>query len=158
TPALMEQTAAFLPVPPAVQYLQSFGGWAEGDNSYTGPGKPTDAVIPYYQKTRHIFGDLTIEIFDETGALVDTIAGSKHRGVNRATWSMRLKPPRVPPAAAALGGAVVGPRVLPGTYTVKMTKGDQVYTTKISVTLDPRAPYSVDDRRAQFGLVNRLGT
>jgi len=157
TPAAMEQTAAFLPVPRAVQFIQSFGGWAEGDNSYTGPSKPTDASIPYYQKTRHIFGDLTIEIFDESGARVDTIAGSKHRGVNRATWSMRLKPPRVPPAAAALGGAVVGPRVLPGTYTVKMTKGDQVYTTTISVVLDPRAPDTLEDRRMQFALVDRIG-
>jgi hypothetical protein len=38
-----------------------------------------------------------------------------------------------------------------------MTKGDQVYTTKISVVLDPRAPYSVEDRRTQFALVGRLG-
>jgi len=157
TPAVMEQTAAFLPVPPAVQYLQSFGGWAEGDNSFTGPSKPTDAAIPYYQKTRHIFGDLTIEIFDENGARVDTVASSKHRGVNRATWSMRLKPPRVPPAAAALGGAVIGPRVLPGTYTVKMTKGDQVYTTTITVALDPRAGATLEDRRMQFALVDRIG-
>ena len=158
TPTTLNATAAFLPVPPAVQYLQGFGGWAEGDNSYTGPSRPSEAFIPYYQKGRHIFGDLTIEIFDEDGKLVDTIASSKRRGVNRAAWSMRLKPPRVPPAAAALFGAAIGPRVLPGTYTVKMTKGDQTYTTKISVTLDPRAPYSVEDRRAQFGLVNRLGT
>ena len=158
TATTLNATAAFLPVPPAVQYLQGFGGWAEGDNSFTGPSRPSEASIPYYQKGRHIFGDLTIEIFDEDGKLVDTIASSKRRGVNRATWSMRLKPPRVPPAAAALFGAAIGPRVLPGTYTVKMTKGDQTYTTKISVTLDPRAPYSVEDRRAQFGLVNRLGT
>ena len=157
TPAAIEQTAAFLPVPPAVQYLQGFGGWSEGDNSYNGPSRPTDAYIPYYQKTRHIFGDLKIEIFDEDGKLVDTVASSKHRGVNRATWSMRLKPPRVPPAASALFGAAIGARALPGTYVVKMTKGDQVYTTKINVVLDPRATYMIEDRRAQFALVERLG-
>jgi hypothetical protein len=69
---------------------------------------------------------------------------------------MRLKPPKVPPAASALFGAAFGPRVLPGTYTVRMTKGDQVYTTKLEVKMDPRAPYTVEDRRAQFELVNRL--
>jgi hypothetical protein len=108
------------------------------------------AKIPYFQKSRHIFGDLTIEIFDETGALVDTIAGSKRRGVNRATWSMRLKPPHVPPAAAAVGGTVVGPRVLPGTDTVRMTTGDQRYTTTIKVALDPRAGATLEDRQAQI--------
>src|SRR5262249_4419938 len=105
---------------------------------------------------RHIYGDLKIEIFDEQGKLVDTLAASKHRGVNRASWSMHLKPPTVPPAASAAFAAAFGPRVLPGTYTVKMTRGEKAYTTQFKVTLDPRATYTVEDRRAQFELVNKL--
>jgi hypothetical protein len=70
---------------------------------------------------------------------------------------MHLKPPKVPPAASAIFGASVGPRVLPGTYTVKMTKADKVYTTKLNVVLDPRAKFNVADRQAQFELVNKLG-
>jgi hypothetical protein len=69
---------------------------------------------------------------------------------------MRLKPPRVPPAAIAAFGAATGPRVLPGVYTVKMTKGEQSYETKLNVVLDPRATYTVSDRKAQFELVNRI--
>jgi len=156
TPSLLDQTAGFLPVPRAVQSAEGFGGWAEGDNAYTGPSRPTDAALPYFQKSRHVFGDLKIEIFDQNGTLVDTVASSKRRGVNRAMWSMRLKPPHVPPAAATVFGAVLGPRVPPGTYTVKLTKGDQVYSTTLDVVLDPRAPYTVDDRRTQFALVERI--
>ena len=121
-----------------MQYIQANGGWAEGDESFAGPSRPTNAFIDYYQKGRHIFGDLKIEIFDQDGKLVDTIPGSKHRGLNRATWSMQLKAPIVPPAASALFSAAQGPRVMPGTYTVKMTKGDQVYTEQLKVVLDPR--------------------
>jgi hypothetical protein len=99
---------------------------------------------------------LKIEILDSQGKTVDTIASSKHRGVNRATWSMHMKPPRVPPAASAMFGAAFGPRVLPGEYTVKMTKGDQVYTTHLNVVLDPRAKFSLADRKAQFDLATRL--
>ena len=95
---------------------------------------------------------MKIEIFDQDGKLVDTVAGSKHRGLNRAGWSMRLKAPAVDPAATALFEAAQGPRVLPGTYTVKMTKGDQVYTEQLKVVLDPRAKYYVEDRKAQFDL------
>ena len=40
---------------------------------------------------------------------------------------------KVPPAATAAFGAAVGPRVLPGTYTVKMTKDKNVYTTPLAV-------------------------
>jgi hypothetical protein len=69
---------------------------------------------------------------------------------------MHLKPPTVPPAATAAFQAAIGPRVLPGAYTVKLTRGDKVYTSQLNVALDPRAKYTIDDRRAQFDLVNRL--
>jgi hypothetical protein len=99
---------------------------------------------------------LKIEILDPSGKVVDSVAGSKHRGLNRASWSMRVKAPAVPPAATALFEAAQGPRVLPGTYTVKMTKGDNVYTEQLKVVLDPRATYSVDDRKAQFDLTMKI--
>jgi hypothetical protein len=146
-----------LPTAPAIQYIQAFSFAPEGSNSFNGPERPGLVSIPYYQRSRHIFGDLTIQIFDSEGKLVDTLAPSKHRGLNRVQWGMRLKPPRVPPAASALFGATQGARVVPGTYTAKMTKGTQVYTTQIKVVSDPRSNYSVEDRRAQFDLVTRLG-
>ena len=156
TPDLMAKTAVLIEGRPAIQYFNANGGWAEGDETFNGPSRPTDAFITYYQKGRHIFGDLKIEIFDQDGKLLDTIPGSKHRGLNRATWSMRLKPPVVPPAASLLFQAAQGPRVMPGTYTIKMTKGDQVYTAPLHVALDPRAKFSVEDRKAQFELALKL--
>ena len=156
TPAKLGEDAGFLPVPPAVQWMETFGGWAEGDGAFRGPSRPEEAMIPYYQRSRHIYGDLKIEIFDPQGKLVDTIAASKHRGVNRATWSMHLKPPTAPPAATAAFQAAIGPRVPPGVYTVKLTRGDQVFTTQLNIVLDPRAKYGVEEKRAQFELVNRL--
>jgi hypothetical protein len=156
TPDLMAKDAVLIAGPPSIQYFDANGGWAEGDESFTGPSRPTDAFITYYQRTRHIFGDLKIEIFDSNGKLVDTVAGGKHRGLNRATWSMRVKAPTVTPAASALFEATQGPRVLPGAYTVKMTKGDQVYTETLNVVLDPRAKYNVDDRKAQFDLMMKI--
>ena len=119
------EDAGFLPVPTAVQWMETFGGWAEGDAAFSGPSRSTEAFIPYYQRSRHIYGDLKIEILDAQGKLVDDSSTSKHRGVSRATWSMHLKPPRVPPAATAAFGAAVGPRVLPGDYTVRMTRGEK---------------------------------
>ena len=125
TPEVMNQDATFLPTPTAVQWMETNGGWAEVSNSYNAPERSAEASIPYYQRTRHIFGDLKIEIFDQDGKLVDTVSGSKHRGLNRAGWGMHVKPPAVAPAASALFEAAEGPRVLPGTYTVKLTKGDK---------------------------------
>jgi hypothetical protein len=156
TPSLLSQEAAFVPARNPIQYLPAGGGWAEGDATFVGNSRTDAAFITYYQKKRHIFGDLRIEVFDDKGQLLNTVPASTRRGLNRAAWSMRLKPPRVPPAAGAAPGVGQGPRVLPGTYTVKMTKNDQAYTTKLTVVLDPRAKFTIDDRKQQFDLLMKL--
>jgi hypothetical protein len=69
---------------------------------------------------------------------------------------MRVKAPTVPPAASAAFGAAFGPHLLPGTYTVRMTKDKNVYTTPLQVVLDPRATYTAEDRKAQFDLAMKL--
>jgi len=69
---------------------------------------------------------------------------------------MRLKAPSVPAAATAAFGAATGPRVLPGTYTVKMTKDKKVYTTKLKVVADPRTKHTLADRKAQYDLSMKL--
>jgi hypothetical protein len=69
---------------------------------------------------------------------------------------MRLKPPTVPAAAISAGGASVGPRLLPGTYTVRMTKDKEVYSMPLTVVPDSRTTHSLADRRAQFALSKKL--
>ena len=156
TPAMLTATAGFLQVKPAVQRMPAFGGWANGDATFVGPNPPDEAVITYYQRRRHIFGDLKIEVFDQAGKLVGTVPSGKRRGLSRVTWSMRLKAPTVPPAASASFGAAFGPRVLPGTYTVRMSKDKDVFTTRLQVVADPRARYPLADRQAQFALALKL--
>lgn len=157
TPEVMNKELTLISTGPAIQYMDTFGGWSEGNNSFRGENRPTDAVIVYYQKSRHIFGDLKIEILNSEGAVIDSLAGSKRRGLNRATWSMTMsKVPSTPKGATAAGPAT-GPRVVPGNYSVRVTKGDNVYTMPLTVTLDPRAKYTVEDRKAQFALAQRIG-
>ena len=67
-----------------------------------------------------------------------------------------MKPPAVAPAASALFEAAEGPRVLPGTYTVKLTKGDKTYTEELKVVIDPRAKYPMEERKAQFDLAMKV--
>jgi hypothetical protein len=63
---------------------------------------------------------------------------------------MREKPPRVPPAAQIANAGTRGPRLLPGVYTVRMTKAGKVTETKLTVGLDRRVKFSEADRKAQF--------
>ncbi len=156
TPTTLASNAVFLQARPVVERIPASGGWANGDAAFVGPNPPSDAVITYYQKKRHIFGDLKIEVFDQAGKLVGTVPSSKRRGLNRVTWAMRLPAPKVPPAASVAFGAAFGPRLLPGTYTVKMSKDKDVYTTQLVLVPDPRTTHTAADRQAQFDLALKL--
>src|SRR5216117_63059 len=123
---------------------------------YVGPNPPGDAVITYYQRRRHIFGDMKLEVYDANGKLLGTMPTSKRRGLNRVTWSMRLAGPKVPPAASAAFGAAFGPRVLPGTYTIKMTKDTAAYSTQLAVVPDARGTHTAQERQAAFDLALKM--
>jgi len=156
TPQVLASAVAFLPARPTVQRLQAGGGWSNGDAMYIGPNPPSDAVITYYQRRRHIFGDMKLEVFDASGKLLGTLPTSKRRGLNRATWSMRLTAPRVPPAASAAFGAAFGPHVLPGTYTIKLTKDTATFTTQLAVVPDPRSTHTAQERQAALDLALKM--
>lgn len=113
------------------------------------------ATIDYYLKKRHLFGDFKIEVFDQDGELVATVPGGKRKGLNRASWEMRLKAPKLP-AATNLVFAFQGPKVLEGTYKVRLTKGKEVHESEVKLVADPRSPHSEEDRRLQQELALEL--
>ena len=156
TAETLGKEVVFLGTIASAQSLPAFGGWMNGDAQFVGNNRTDDALITYYQNKRHIFGDLKIEVFDEAGKLLGTVPTSKRRGLSRAAWSMRLPPPKVPSGASGAGAASIGPRVLPGNYTVKLTKDKEVYSTKLVLGQDPRSRYTAEDRRAQLDLAMKV--
>lgn len=150
TSDVLAKATAFLPSRPIQQRIQGSGGWPEGDATFYGQNPPEGVVILYYLRTRHVFGPLKLEIFDSAGKLLDTLAPSKRRGVNRIEWAARVPPPRVPRAAQLAGAATAGPRVLPGAYTLRLTRGSEVIEQKIQIGLDRRATFTLADRKAQY--------
>ncbi|HTR50947.1 MAG TPA: hypothetical protein VMJ10_09605 [Kofleriaceae bacterium] len=152
---LLAKPVAFLPTRPPQQRMQASGGWVEGDATFVGDNPPNGLVVTYYLRARHVYGPIELQILDSAGKLVDTLTPTKHRGINRVVWSMRVKPPRVPRAAQIAGGSTQGPRVVPGTYTLRIVRGKEVVDQKVVIGLDRRAPYTVADRKAQFDTVMR---
>jgi hypothetical protein len=155
-PDTLASTVALIPGTPVQQRIQGNGGWAEGDASYAGENPASGAVITYYQKTRHVIGRMKMEVLDASGKVVDEIPASRRVGLNRVSWSMRTKPPLVPPAASLAGASTQGERFLPGTYTIRLTKAGQVTTEPLTVTLDRRAQFTLADRQAQYDAAERV--
>jgi hypothetical protein len=138
------------------QRIGGVGGWSTGDAVFVGPNPQGGAIITYYQKTRHLFGKMKIEVLDAAGNVIDTVPAGKRAGLNRVSWAGKVKPPVVPKAAQAAFAGSQGPRVLPGEYTIRITKNGLSFTQKINIGLDRRATYTLEDRKAQFEAAMRV--
>ena len=138
------------------QRIESFGGWAEGDATYKGDNPAEGAVITYYQKARHVLGRMKLEVLDRSGKVVADLPTAKRKGLNRVYWAMREKPPVVPPAAQLAGNSAQGPRLLPGDYSVRLTKAGKVYSAPLRVGLDRRVSFSLEDRKVQYDAAMRV--
>ena len=156
SPEVVASDVTLIRSEPVQQRIRGSGGWPEGDATYVGQNPVDGAVITYYQKARHVLGRMKLEIIDSNGKVIDELPTSKRKGLNRVVWSMRTKPPQVPPAASLAFASTQGQRVMPGTYTVRLTKAGKVTEMPLVVGLDKRAKFTTADRQAQYDAAERV--
>jgi hypothetical protein len=158
TPELLAQDVAFVSARPVQQRIEANGGSPTGAAAFIGDDPMAGAVVTYYQKTRHLFGKLKIEVLDSGGHVVDELPASSRRGLNRVLWTMHLPAPHVPPAVQVAFAATQGPRVLPGAYTIRLEDNGKTYDTKLDVGLDRRVAWNAADRKAQYEAAMKVYT
>ena len=99
---------------------------------------------------------MKIEVFDDHGKLVDTLPANSRRGISRVQWSMRMKAPRVPPAA--VGRRSHGdrpPRAARHVHHQDDARHRNVHH-HLDVELDRRATYTVADRKLELDAAMRV--
>ncbi len=148
TPEVLNADLSILPTRPSVMSISTSIQQFPGDGEFVGRNPPEAASIVYYQKRRHIFGDLKVEVFDGEGKLITTLPGGKLKGINRVEWPMRLPPPKLPPSTV-LVPVFQGPRVPEGSYDFKLTKGKETYQGRVELVPDARSSHSREDRLLQ---------
>jgi len=153
---IVAEKAALLPSRPSRADAAGNPFGFGGSGTYVAANPPAGLTITYYLKKRHIFGKLSVDIFNEAGEKVATLPGGKRRGINRVNWSMRLKPPRVAQQPGLLFGAMMGPLVPEGTYTIKLNKGKQVYESTVELLPSRLNEHSAEDRKLQNDTVMSL--
>ncbi|HXZ60198.1 MAG TPA: hypothetical protein VEG26_08420 [Steroidobacteraceae bacterium] len=158
TPQLLAQDMTFVSARPVQQRIEADGGAPTGAAAFIGDNPTAGAVITYYQRTRHLFGKLKIEVLDAGGHVVDELPASSRRGLNRVLWTMHLPAPHVPPAVQVAFAATQGPRVLPGAYTIRIEDNGKTYDTRIDVGLDRRVTWTAADRKAQYEAAMKVYT
>jgi photosystem II stability/assembly factor-like uncharacterized protein len=130
------------------------GGLGSGGNKpFSGPNPAYGAPVTYYLKEK---GPAKIDVLDSTGKVIRSLGAlPQEAGLNRTTWDLRYEGPHVRRAGAADDGggfrfAAVGPLVLPGTYTIRLTAGGKTMTQELEVKLDPTVPTDAATLRTQL--------
>jgi len=118
---------------------------------------PPSGVIIHYYLAEPPAGGVTVTIKDQSGATIRTYTNGgaqdtapAHAGLNRLVWDMRYTGvPNIVAPDLNVWERSVGPLVVPGTYTVELTVGDQTFTQPVAITPDPRITASEQDLVSQ---------
>jgi hypothetical protein len=150
-PAMLDADLKLFDVEPATAYRVYGHKGNTGHKFMAGPNPPDGATITYFLEAKgEEKEDVKIAISDASGAVVREIKGPKEKGLNQASWDLRLEPPTAPRPASegeSFFGPPRGPLVSPGTYTAKVTVGRASATKPIVVEEDPRIKVGASERK-----------
>jgi photosystem II stability/assembly factor-like uncharacterized protein len=185
TPPVLASTTHLFPVRTATSFnLYTPQGWTPGEYEAANPS--SGALIRYYLRdnlaetsdgsggmsgtdgsARPAAGDsVRITILDAQGSTVRELVGPSTTGIHEVDWDLRLAPPYEDEngpgggggGGGFFGGGPRGPKVLPGTYTVRLDAAGRSLTTDLVVRLDPRVEITAADLRArQDALMSAYG-
>lgn len=141
------------------------GGGFGGFPSNTGKNPPAGAIIDFYLAEVDDSAEVKLEILDgqevirtyttahETGDRNSEL--EVEAGMNRTNWDLRHESAvRVPDLY--IWGQLQGRKVVPGTYGVRLTAGDEVRTASVEVRKDPRTEATQADFEEQDALMVAL--
>ena len=156
TPQILNSDISYVPARPMALSVGHWGGTWPDATGYTGPSSSEEVAIMYYMKDRLNSGEVKVQIYDDQGKLLVELPGTKRKGLNRITWNMRTKPPRV-----AQGGSkadwtsTIGPMVREGKYKVKIIAANMSTEGDIQLTPDPLDHSTKEQRDADYEVVMR---
>lgn len=115
-------------------------GWTPGVWEAENP--PVGARIRY--RLGQDMDTVSLEIMDAMGSRIRELEAPADEGMHEVVWDLRLV------EGDADGEAMdPGPRVLPGVYLARLSAGDNIIETEVSVRLDPRIDISRSDLMAR---------
>jgi len=105
------------------------------------------------------YDSIKVEVFNNAGAKIRTIVQKtpEDNGVNRFVWSLTEKGERYPAREKSKSTTEPsGVTVLPGTYKLRFTFGDQKDSTMVEVKSDPRYQTPADVIAARYKMLKDL--
>ncbi|MFM7814823.1 MAG: WD40/YVTN/BNR-like repeat-containing protein, partial [Flavobacteriales bacterium] len=156
TPENLKQPMYFLPSEPFIMHESSNFGGTSTEHQFVGNNPSKSARISYILPSRHTFGKMSMEVLDENGKRIAKLEPGKQKGINVVEWSFSSKGPKAAKGKTLDFNSLFAPRVKAGTYTVRMTKGSDVFETKLVTMYDPKSSFSAAERSQQQAVTQEL--
>ena len=164
------------PVTDAVRWRYGSDGYGGRTASFSNP--PQGAAIYYYLKDE-TKGEVKIEILDGQNRVVRTLSSVPRQpdyssededpedlkkealatgaGVQRAVWDLNWEgAEKIKNGKIDTGDPAVGPRAVPGTYTVRLTVNGKTLTSQMRIVPDPRGSLPAVQLDAQLAFALRV--
>ena len=174
----LAQGAHLFPTQPAIRWRYHGENYA-GEDRLPGENPPKGALIQYYLD-RKPKDEITLEILDAKGSIVQTISSKKQEGddeehpdvpwtlykptvlpkdvgINRVIWDLTYAGPTIiPDAKNDAGTPRRGPSAPPGKYTLKLTVDGKTLAGAVDVRIDPRVKIAPKDLAEQHQLAMQI--
>ena len=163
---MADQELHFFDLGPTYLRLPQEGTPFGGAGEFVGENPSNDASITYFMKKRHVFGPMSISIYDGEGNMVKELPAGTSAGINVVQLPTRLPMTKAAPTnnRFALFGSIFPPTLPEGKYVVKVQKGKKTFETEITLDFDPDANYAKADRDLAhetqmrlYNMTNELG-
>ncbi len=149
-----------------VTYTETKGPDGETVRTFfdAGQNPPDGLIVTYYLKEKSE-ADVELSFLDAQGELIRTFSShhsadgaseprvSAEAGINRFIWNLRYAAARKVPDDKTTEDRMIGPLAPPGTYQVRLTRGDESHTQTFEIIKDPRVAATREDFDAQFNLL-----
>jgi photosystem II stability/assembly factor-like uncharacterized protein len=132
--------------PTVIDEEASFSGSFGAETQFVGYNETTAAQIKYHLKKRHTFGKMSMVILNAKGDTISELGPGKTKGINIVNWNYTMKQPKVAKGKTFSFGGFTTPTLPAGKYTVRITKGKDVFEHPLVLVYDPKSIISVYDR------------
>ncbi len=130
-----------------------------GPHQFTAPNPRPGAKVSYYLKEKPASGTpFSLTVVDSAGNSVQTLRGSRNKGLNTVTWNLRVQG-EAPAASVPSQGrrrSFGGSYCYPGEYTVVLELGEDRFEKAFTVRADPNHTFTLEERRLNREFVREI--
>ena len=153
---------------PRVAYRVAGGGGFSMPGGTLGKNPPSGAVIDFTISDADDSIEVKLEFLNSAGAVIRAFSSRSEEGEtdsssvlkvksghNRFAWDLRHEKVKEVPGLY-VWGTLQGHRIVPGTYDVRLSVGEEVFTRQLEVRADPRVDATPSGFQAQSDLMAEI--